>query len=241
MPTQPKLLVVLTSHDKLGDTGKPTGWYLPEFAHPYNVLADQFSLTVASPKGGPAPLDPSSVEAFKEDKPSVDFLKKQKHLWEKTEKLENLLGHAHEYEAIFFVGGHGPMFDLATDPTSHALVKEFYTQNKIISAVCHGPAALSHVKLPSGQSLLAGQPVTGFSNEEEDTVGLSQYMPFKLEDELNRASGGKYVKADKAWGEKVVVARGGRLITGQNPASATGVGRAIYDAVFGDLTTADEI
>ncbi|RFU25555.1 hypothetical protein B7463_g10777, partial [Scytalidium lignicola] len=237
----PKFLIVLTSHEKLGDTGKKTGWYLPEFAHPYYELADHFSITVASPKGGEAPLDQGSVEAFKEDKLSVDFLNKHKSLWQNTVKLESLLGHANEYEGIFFVGGHGPMFDLAIDETSHKLINEFYSHNKIISAVCHGPAALAAVKLPSGDYLLSGQPVTGFSNEEEDAVNLSKVVPFSLEDELNRASGGKFVKADKAWGEKVVVARGGRLITGQNPASATGVGKAIYDAVFGELTTADEV
>lgn len=133
------------------------------------------------------------------------------------------------------------MFDLAIDENSHKLINEFYTHNKIISAVCHGPAALVAVKLPSGEYLLKGQSVTGFSNAEEDQAGLTQLMPFKLEDELDRASGGKFVKAEKPWGERVVVARGGRLITGQNPASATGVGQAIYDAVFGELTTGDEV
>ena len=132
------------------------------------------------------------------------------------------------------------MFDLATDETSHKLINEFYTDNKIVSAVCHGPAALTHVKLSSGGYLLDGQPVTGFSNSEEDAVQLTQYMPFKLEDALNKASGGKFVKAAD-WAPKVVVARNGRLITGQNPASATGVGKAIYDAIFGELTTSDEI
>lgn len=132
------------------------------------------------------------------------------------------------------------MWDLATDETSHKLINEFYAHNKIISAVCHGPAALTHVKLSTGGYLLDGQPVTGFSNTEEDAVGLTAAMPFSLEDALNKATGGKYEKASQDWGEKVVVARGGRLITGQNPASASGVGQAIYDAIFGDLTTRDE-
>ncbi|KAH8819920.1 putative chaperone protein HSP31 [Xylogone sp. PMI_703] len=237
----PKFLFVLTSHEDMGNSGEKTGWYLPELAHPYFELADHFDITVASPKGGEAPLDPSSVEAFKEDKPSVTFLNKHKDVWQNTVKLETLLGHAKDYEGIFFVGGHGPMFDLAIDETSHKLINEFYSHNKIIAAVCHGPAALASVKLPSGEYLISGQPVTGFSNAEEDAVDKTKYMPFSLEDELNRASGGKFVKADKPWGEKVVVARGGRLITGQNPASATGVGKAIYDAVFGELTTADEV
>lgn len=237
----PKFLFVLTSHDKLGNSGEKSGWYLPEFAHPYYELVDHFNITVASPNGGEAPLDPGSVEAFKEDKLSVDFLNKHKDLWQNTVKLESLLGHAKDYEGIFFVGGHGPMFDLAIDENSHKLINEFYSHNKIISAVCHGPAAIASVKLPSGEYLISGQAVTGFSNSEEEGVGKAKYMPFSLEDELNRASGGKFVKADKDFGEKVVIARGGRLITGQNPASAAGVGKAIYDAVFGELTTADEV
>jgi len=241
----PKVLFVLTSHDKMGNTGKPTGWYLPEFAHPYEVLAPHVSIVVASPKGGAAPLDPSSVEASKDDAVSQNFLKTKEAIWKNTEKLSSFLGKAGEFEAIFFVGGHGPMFDLATDETSHKLINEFYIRNKIVSAVCHGPAALSHVKITDGPDassyLLAGQPVTGFSNSEEDAVNLTSAMPFKLEDKLNEASGGKYVKAAEDWGQKVVVARGGRLITGQNPASAGPVGQAIYDAIFGELTTKDEV
>jgi len=225
----------------MGDTGKPTGWYLPEFAHPYDVLKDHVKITVASPKGGEAPLDFSSVEASKDDKISINFLHKDETLWKNTEKLEKFLGHAGDFEAIFFVGGHGPMFDLANDVTSHKLINEFYTHNKIVAAVCHGPAALTHVKLASGGYLLDGQPVTGFSNTEEDQVGLTSAMPFSLEDALNQATGGKFVKASEPWGPKVVVARGGRLITGQNPASAAGVGQAIYDAIFGELTTKDEL
>jgi len=231
----PKVLFVLTSHDKMGNTGNPTGWYLPEFAHPYEVLAPHTEITIASPLGGAAPLDPSSVEAFKSDAVSVKFLKDRESLWKNTEKLSSFLGMAGEFEAIFFVGGHGPMFDLATDETSHKLLNEFYTHNKIISAVCHGPAALTHVKLPSGGYLLDGQPVTGFSNTEEDAVGLSSAMPFSLEDKLNEATGGKFEKAKEDWSSHVVVARGGRLITGQNPASAGPLGEKVYEAIFGDL------
>jgi putative intracellular protease/amidase len=227
----PKVLFVLTSHDQMGNTGNPTGWYLPEFAHPYEVLAPHAEITIASPKGGKAPLDPSSVEAFKEDKISSKFLKEKTALWENTEKLEKFLGRAGEFDAIFYVGGHGPMFDLATDATSHKLINEFYKQNKIISAVCHGPAALTNVKLPDGASLISGQAVTGFSNTEETTVGLMEAMPFSLEDKLNTESGGKFEKAAEDWGVKVVVARDGKLITGQNPASATGVGEAIKKAI----------
>ncbi len=133
------------------------------------------------------------------------------------------------------------MFDLAKDETSHKLINEFWAHNKIVSAVCHGPAALAFVKLPSGEYLLSGQAVTGFSNAEEDQAGLSAAMPFLLEDQLSTASGGKFVKAAEAWSPKVVVSGGGRIITGQNPASAGPIGQAIYDAIFGDLTTKDEV
>jgi len=237
----PKVLFVLTSHSTLGTTGKPTGWYLPEFAHPYAILSPHVSISVASPRGGEAPLDPGSVEASTGDVVSEGFLERQGALWKKTEKLESFLGRAGEFDAVFYVGGHGPMFDLATSATSHALLAEFHAHNKILSAVCHGPVALARVVLPSGKHLLAGEPVTGFSNAEEAAVGLADAMPFSLEDALNAVSGGRYVKAREPWGEKVVVGMGGRLVTGQNPASAAGVGQAVYDAIFGELTTRDEV
>jgi len=233
----PKVLFVLTSHNKLGDTGKGTGWYLPEFAHPYEVLAHHVTVDVASPLGGTAPIDEGSVEAFKEDAVSVKFLEKK--LWENTQKLSSFLGRAKEYEAIFFVGGHGPMWDLAVDPVSHELINEFYASNKIITAVCHGPGALINVKLPSGEYLIAGQAVTGFSNSEESAVGLTAVVPFSLETKLNENSGGKFIKGDD-WKSKVVVSSGGRLITGQNPQSAYGTAQATYDAIFGAETTKDE-
>jgi len=226
-----KVLFVLSSHSKLGDTGKPTGWYLPEFAHPYNVLAPHAEVTVASPAGGEAPLDPSSVEAFKDDKASQEFLKSKSDLWKNTEKLSDFKGKASEYDAIFFVGGHGPMFDLVTDKTSQDLIREFYESEKIIAAVCHGPAALVNVKLTNGSYLIANQSVTGFSNVEEDQAGLTSSMPFLLETDLNKNSGGKFEKAKDPWGPHVVSALGGRLLTGQNPASATPLGEAIRDAI----------
>jgi putative intracellular protease/amidase len=126
------------------------------------------------------------------------------------------------------------MFDLADDATSHRLINEFYAADRVVSAVCHGPAALARVKLAGdGRFLLWGEPVTGFSNVEEDQVGMTPFMPFLLEDALNEASGGKYEKAKEPWAEKVVVARGGKLITGQNPASAAGVGKAIWESLSG--------
>jgi putative intracellular protease/amidase len=226
--SKPSVLFVLTSHNKLGDTGKPTGWYLPELAHPYHVLRNKVNITVASPKGGEAPLDPASVEAAKDDV-SVNFLKNDEQVWKNTQKLSDFSGKAKDFDAIFYVGGHGPMFDLADNPTSQQLIKEFWEAGKIVSAVCHAPAVLYDVKLSDGSLLVAGKEVTAFTNAEEEQVGLSKVVPFLPEDALNKASGGKFVKAAEPWGEKVVVV--GNLITGQNPASATGVGEAIAKAL----------
>ena len=207
----------------------PPKRYLPEFAHPYNVLEKAgVDITIASPKGGEAPLDPSSVEASKSDESSQTFLKTQESLWKNTHKLSDFVGKASEYDALFYVGGHGPMFDLATDSTSHKIINEFWTAGKVVSAVCHGPAALVNVKLSDGSYLIKGKEVTAFSNAEEDQAGLSKEMPFMLETDLG-TNGGKFVKAAEPWGEKVVVS--GKLITGQNPASAAGVGQAIKTAI----------
>ncbi|CAG7989114.1 unnamed protein product [Penicillium nalgiovense] len=230
-----KVLVVLTSHDKLGSTGNPTGWYLPEFAHPWEVLHEKVSLTIASPKGGEAPLDPASVKMFESDEMSQKFLKEQKALWTNTHKLADMLPRAGEFDAIFYVGGHGPMFDLTEDQTSLALIQTFAAANKPVAAVCHGPCVLLNATAPSGVPLISGVGVTGFSNAEEDAVGLSSAMPFMLETELSRVTGGKYVKAAEPWGEMVVVGKaagtGSTIITGQNPGSATGVGKEILKAL----------
>jgi putative intracellular protease/amidase len=192
-------------------------------------------LTIASPKGGEAPLDPSSVEMFKSDPTSSKFLTEQKSLWTHTHKLTDILPRAGDFDALFYVGGHGPMFDLTTDPTSLSLIQTFAAAKKPVAAVCHGPCVFLNATAPSGVPLISGASVTGFSNEEEDQVQLSGAMPFMLETELQRVSGGGYVKAEQAWGEKVVVSKtagiGGVLITGQNPASATGVGKAILEAL----------
>lgn len=230
--TKPRVLVVLTSASSYKKNGedKPTGWYLPEFSHPYDVLKDDAELVVVSPKGGKAPLDPASVEASKEDKISVDFLQNNKALFEQTEKLETYLGRAKEFDALFYVGGVGPMWDLATDSDSHKLINEFHSANKVIAAVCHGPAALVNVKLADGSSFLNGKAVAGFSDAEEEVVGNTPPIPFSLEEKLKEASGGKYEKAEP-WAEKVVVSGGGRLITGQNPGSAKGVGEKILAAI----------
>ncbi|KAK3329149.1 class I glutamine amidotransferase-like protein [Apodospora peruviana] len=228
----PKVLVILTSHGQLGNTGHPTGWFLPELAHPYDEFVSAgFEIVFSSPQGGLAPLDPKSIEMFKSDESSVNFLNNHKSLWEQTDKLSNYLGKADEFAAVFVPGGHGPMFDLAIDKTSQKVIAEFAEKGKVVSAVCHGPAALVGVELSGGEHLLKGKQVTGFSNAEEDQMKLSEAMPFMLETRLNEVSEGKFVKADEPWGVKVVV--DGKVITGQNPASAKGVGEAIVKAVNG--------
>jgi len=225
----PKVLFVLSSHKELGDTGKTTGWYLPEFAHPYYKLEGKADITVASPKGGEAPLDPSSVEMFKEDAESTKFLKEKEALWKNTEKLSSFIGKADQFDGIFYVGGHGPMYDLAVDSESQQLIKEFYESGKVVSAVCHGPAAFVNVKLSDGTHLVKGQEVTAFTDVEEEQAGLTKAVPFLLESSLE-SNGAKIVKADP-WQPKVVTSgKNGKLITGQNPASAGPIGEAILAA-----------
>lgn len=167
---------------------------------------------------------------FKSDAESTEFLNNQSALWKNTEPLSKFAGKASDFAAIFYVGGHGPMFDLAEDSTSHQIIKEFWESGKVVGAVCHGPAALSKVKLSDGSYLVSGSAVTGFSNAEEDQVGLSPAMPFMLETDLIK-NGGKFEKAADAWGEKVVIGKEGRLLTGQNPASAAGIGKAVAQAI----------
>lgn len=166
---------------------------------------------------------------FKSDASSTNFLANHKSLWETTKPLSDFADAADTYDAIFVPGGHGPMFDLATDATSQKIIAAFAEKGKVVASVCHGPAAFVNVKLSDGTHLLKGKEVTGFSNTEEDQMDYSKFMPFMLETKLNEESGGKYVKAAEPWGEKVVVA--GNVITGQNPASAHKVGEEIVKAL----------
>ncbi|TGZ76963.1 putative chaperone protein HSP31 [Ascodesmis nigricans] len=227
--SKPSILFILTSQKSMSN-GDPTGWYLPELAHPYHVLSPVASITVASPHGGEAPLDPSSAAAFSSDEISSTFLRDHSSVYKTTVPISSLLGKASSFAAIFFVGGHGPMYDLSSDPSSLSLVREFAEAGKVVAAVCHGPAGLLNVTLEDGKYLLDGEEVTGFSNEEEKLAGAQDKVPYSLEDEL-RKRGAKYVKAEEAWGEKVVVARGGKLITGENPASSLAIGEAIKRAI----------
>lgn len=228
--TKPKVLVILTSVDTIPKSGKTIGWYLPELAHPWEVLRNRAELTYASPKGGVAPLDPISVDLFSSDPVCKDFLDNHKAIWENTQKLSTFAGRASEFDAVFYPGGHGPMFDLAFDEDSIALIKDFDAQGKVISAVCHGPAAFVNAKDAAGEPLLKGKTVTAFTNEGEDMFKYTEEMNFSLEDKLNEVSGGKFVKSEEGpMGEKVVV--DGRIITGQNPASSKGVGEEIAKAL----------
>ncbi|KAI0886615.1 DJ-1/PfpI family protein [Annulohypoxylon maeteangense] len=227
----PKVLVVLTSYGFIESVKQPTGWYLPEFAHPYEVLSKKgVEIVTASPKGGLAPLDPSSVEAFKADASSASFLSTQSALWEQTATISSFLGRSAEFAGLLYPGGHGPMFDLATDKDSIALINEFVAAGKPVAAVCHGPAVFVNVELPGGKKLLHGKEATGFSNAEEDVVGMSAHMPFSLEDKIAEA-GATYKKAPEPWAPLTVVQDGGKFITGQNPASSVGVGEALAKAI----------
>lgn len=210
------ILMVLTSHDKLGDTGKETGFWLEEFAAPYYAFIDAgVNVTLASPAGGQPPLDPSSdtedtqtkdTKRFKEDSDA------QKHL-ANTEKLADMK--AEDFDSVFYPGGHGPLWDLAVDKNSINLIETFVKQDKPVAFVCHSPAALKNVKI-DGEYLVKGKTVTGFTNSEEDAVGLTDVVPFLVEDAL-KANGGNYEKAAD-WESFVV--EDGLLITGQNPASS---------------------
>ncbi|KJZ73965.1 hypothetical protein HIM_06633 [Hirsutella minnesotensis 3608] len=222
----PKVLVVLTSADKITKIDHPTGWFLPELAHPYDVLEPHAEIVVASPKGGAAPLDPFSVEMSKDDS-SVNFLKNKKHVWETTKPLKEFLGRVSEFDALFYPGGHGPMFDLVDDKDSIQLIEEFHKAGKPVAAVCHGPIVFVNAKI-DGQPLLKKRRVTGFTNKEEHDIKLADAMPFLLEDRLKEV-GAEFSAAPELWGERVVV--DDLIITGQNPASAAGVGRAIAKAI----------
>ncbi|PNW27884.1 type 1 glutamine amidotransferase domain-containing protein [Formosa algae] len=211
------ILFVLTSHDTLGNTGKKTGFWIEEFASPYYALLDNGAqITIATPKGGQAPIDPSSdtedaataaTKRFKTDAVTQDRIAN-------TVPLSTI--NAADYDAVFYPGGHGPLWDLANDETSIKLIESFNAADKPIGFVCHAPAALKSVKNVDGTPLVQGKEVTGFSNTEEEAVQLTDVVPFLVEDML-KENGATYSKGDD-WGVHVVT--DGNLITGQNPASS---------------------
>ena len=222
-----KILMVLTSHDQLGNTGRPTGFWLEEFAAPYFVFRDAgVELTLASPKGGQPPLDPKS-DLPENQTPAMARFKKDKAAQEAlahTVKLADVK--AEDFDTVFYSGGHGPMWDLAESPVSIALIESFYNSGKPVALVCHSPGVLHRVTY-KGAPLVKGKRVTGFTNEEEEEVQLTKVVPFLVEDELKRL-GAIFQKAPK-WQPFSIV--DGRLITGQNPASSTSAAQALLELV----------
>lgn len=211
-----KVLFVLTSHNKLGDTGEKTGFWTEEFAAPYYTLIDQgYTVEIASPLGGQPPIDPKSNDpsAATEDTKRFDADLALQEKLKQTHKITEV--NEKDFDAVFYPGGHGPMWDLAVDQNSIALIASFYNHKKPVSFVCHAPAALKNVKI-DGSYLVKDKKVTGFSNTEEEAVGLTKVVPFLLEDAL-KANGGEYSKGAD-WAPYAV--EDGLLITGQNPASS---------------------
>jgi putative intracellular protease/amidase len=216
--------MILTSHDKLGDSGKKTGFWLEEFAAPYYVLLDTgIEITLASPAGGQPPLDPQSdlpeaqtqaTERFKKDQAAQSALGN-------TAKLADI--NADGFDAIFYPGGHGPLWDLAENADCQRIIETFVAGDRPLAAVCHAPAIFKHTKGANGKPLVSGRRVTGFTNTEEAAVGLTEIVPFLVEDML-KANGGLYEKGPD-WGSYVVA--DGKLITGQNPASSETAAREL--------------
>lgn len=224
-----KILMVLTSHDTLGNTGRKTGFWLEEFAAPYFTFRDAgVDLTLASPKGGQPPIDPKSdlpenqtdaMARFKQDETARKALSQ-------TVKLADM--RSADFDTIFYVGGHGPMWDLVDNPESIKLIESFYNSGKPVAAVCHAPGVL-HKAMYQGAPLVKGKRVTGFANSEEEAVHLTEVVPFLVEDELKRL-GGIYEKAPD-WQSFSIV--DGRLITGQNPASSTAAAKDLLKLLAG--------
>lgn len=219
-----RILIVLTSHDQLGDTGKKTGFWLEEFAAPYYRLQDAGAeLILASPAGGQPPLDPKSSEDDAQTEATHRFNtdRQAQTALANTVKLADMK--QDNFDAVFYPGGHGPLWDLTGDQNSISLIENFVAANKPVATVCHAPAVLIHVHDAQGHPLVKGKRVTGFSNSEEAAVGLSDIVPFLLEDKLIQL-GANYEKTDD-WHPLAVV--DGRLITGQNPASSQAVADAL--------------
>jgi putative intracellular protease/amidase len=223
-----KVLMVLTSHSELGNTGEKTGFWIEEFAAPYYVLAEAgVEIMLASPKGGQPPVDPRSESADSQTVSTkrfygdFDLIDKVAHSLKLSDIKEE------DFDAVFYPGGHGPLWDLSNDLNSRTLIETFYRHNKPVAFVCHAPAALLNVKAPNGEPLVKDKEVTGFTNSEEEAVKLTKVVPFSLEDELkklgalysNGADWSSYVKQD------------GLLITGQNPASSAEVAKLLLAAI----------
>jgi putative intracellular protease/amidase/catechol 2,3-dioxygenase-like lactoylglutathione lyase family enzyme len=232
-----KILMVLTSHDQLGNTGRKTGFWLEEFAAPFFVFRDAgVELTLASPKGGQPPLDPKS-DLPENQTPAMARFKKDKTAQEalaNTVKLSSVK--SEDFDTVFYPGGHGPMWDLAEDPVSIALLESFYNAGKPIALVCHSPGVLRHVTY-KGEPLVKGKRVTGFTNGEEEEAQLTKVVPFLVEDELLRLGATFEKKAN--WQPFAIT--DGRLITGQNPASSTSAAQALLKFMTGSESSTNSI
>lgn len=218
------ILMVLTSHDRLGDTGEKTGFWLEEFAAPYYALKDAGAdVVVASPKGGQPPLDPKSdaPDAQTEDTKRFKADEDARSVLAHTVRLDSV--EATAFDGVFYPGGHGPLWDLAEDRTSIDLIEAFARADKPVAAVCHAPGVLKHVKGADGEPLVKSRKVAGFTNSEEEASGLTEVVPFLVEDML-KANGGVYSKGAD-WSSHVVT--DGKLITGQNPASSRAAAEAL--------------
>jgi putative intracellular protease/amidase len=222
-----KILMVLTSHDTLGNTGAKTGFWLEEFASPYYVFTDAgASVTVASPKGGQPPIDPKSDDPASQTPAQIRFKgdSAAKAVLANTVRLDSVA--SEDFDAVFYPGGHGPMWDLAEDPASIKLIESFYDSGKPVAAVCHAPAVLHKVQ-HDGQPIVKGKRVTGFTNTEEEAVQLTKVVPFLVEDELKRL-GGLYEKVAD-WQSFSII--DGQLITGQNPGSSEETAKALLSVL----------
>lgn len=219
-----KILMVLTSHDQLGDTGKKTGFWLEELAAPYYALKDAGAeIVLASPKGGQPPLDPKSDDPDAQTEDTRRFKADAEAQAALSSTVELSSVKAEDFDAVFYPGGHGPLWDLANDPASIALIEAFAKADKPTGLVCHAPGVLKSVNGPDGQPLVNGRKVTGFTNTEEEAVGLTAVVPFLVENVLS-ANGGDYSRGPD-WGSHVVV--DGKLVTGQNPASSRDAAEAL--------------
>jgi len=222
-----KIVMVTTSHDQLGNTGRKTGFWLEEFAAPYLVFKDAgVELTLASPKGGQPPIDPKS-DLPENQTPAMTRFKKDTAAQKALSQTVKLAGvKSGDYDTIFFVGGHGPMWDLVDNPDSIALIESFYNSGKPVAAVCHS-SAVFHKATYNGAPLIKGKRVTGFNNGEEEDAHLTQVVPFLVENELQRVSG-RYEKAAD-WESFAIT--DGRVVTGQNPASSTAAAKALIQVL----------
>jgi len=223
-----KILFVLTSHSALGNTGEKTGFWIEEFATPYYVLADAGAdITIASPKGGQPPVDPKSELADAQTTSTKRFYEDSTLINKVAYSLKLSDIKQDDFDAVFYPGGHGPLWDLATDKDSIKLIESFYNHQKPIAFVCHAPAALVNVKAKNGEPLIKGKDLTSFSNTEEEAVKLKKIVPFLLEDELKK-HGAIYTKGEN-WTS--YVKQDGLLITGQNPASSEAVAKLLLEVL----------